>query len=124
MAGRVTRASYSEPYLLFMIDLDAEKIAELTPRVFPHGVPRPRDTRSLYVCEADPHIVDAATRLLQLMTQPADAELLAPLVQDEILIRLLRGPLGSRVVQIGHAGSSVHRIATAVSRLRANFDQT
>jgi transcriptional regulator GlxA family with amidase domain len=124
MAGRVTRASPSEPYLLLMLDLDAEKIAELAPKVFPHGVPQPRDSRSLYVGDADAHIIDAATRLLELMAQPADAELLAPLVRDEILIRLLRGPLGSRVVQIGQAGSSVQRIASAVSRLRANFDQT
>jgi AraC-like DNA-binding protein len=124
MAGRVTRASHAEPYLLLMLDLDAEKIAELAPKVFPHGVPQPRDTRSLYVGDADAHIVDAATRLLELMAQPADAELLAPLVRDEILIRLLRTPLGSRVVQIGQAGSHVQRIAGAVSRLRATFDQT
>jgi len=124
MAGRVTRASHAEPYLLLMLDLDAEKIAELAPKVFPHGVPQPRDTRSLYVGDADAHIIDAATRLLELMAQPADAELLAPLVRDEILIRLLRGPLGSRVVQIGQAGSSVQRIGKAVSRLRANFDRT
>jgi AraC-like DNA-binding protein len=124
MAGRVTRGSFAEPYLLLMLDLEPEKIAELAPKVFPHGAPRPPDTRSLYVGGADTHIVDAATRLLELMAHPADAELLAPLVRDEILIRLLRSSLGSRVVQIGHAGSSVQRIATAVSRLRANFDQT
>jgi transcriptional regulator GlxA family with amidase domain len=70
------------------------------------------------------HIVDAATRLLEPMAQPADVELLAPLVRDEILIRLLRTPLRSRVVQIGQAGSHVQRIASAVSRLRATFDQT
>jgi hypothetical protein len=34
MAGRVTRASPSEPYLLLMNDLDAEKVAELAMRVF------------------------------------------------------------------------------------------
>jgi AraC-like DNA-binding protein len=123
MAGRVTRASYSEPYLLLMIDLDAEKIAELAPKVFPHGLPPPRDNRSLYVGDAGAQIIDAATRLLELTAQPADAELLAPLVRDEILIRLLRSPLGSRVAQIGQAGSSVQRIANAVSQLRANFDQ-
>ncbi|MEA2336958.1 MAG: hypothetical protein QOE82_965 [Thermoanaerobaculia bacterium] len=123
MAGRVTRASYSEPYLLLMIDLDAEKIAELALKVFPHGLPQPRDIRALYVGDADAHIIDAATRLLELMAQPVDAELLAPLVRDEILIRLLRGPMGSRVAQIGHAGSSMQRIANAVSWLRAHFDQ-
>jgi AraC-like DNA-binding protein len=123
MAGRVTRASTSEPYLLLMIDLDAEKIAELAVRVFPHGLPQPRDTRTLYVGDAGTHIIDAATRLLDLMAQPVEAELIAPLVRDEILIRLLRGPMGSRVARIGQSGSSVQRIAKAVSWLRANFDQ-
>jgi len=123
MAGRVTRASPTEPYLLLMVDLDAEKIAELALKVFPHGLPQPRDTRSLYVGDAGAHIIDAATRLLALMAQPVDAELLAPLVRDEILIRLLRGPMGSRVARIGQRGSSVQRIASAVSWLRANFDQ-
>ena len=124
MAGRVTRATPSAPYLLLMLDLDAERIAELAPKVFPHGVPQPRDPRPLEVGDAGADLVDAATRLLELMEQPADAALLAPLVRDEILIRLLRGPLGNRVVQIGRTGSNVHRIASAVSRLRANFDQT
>ncbi|HYC62762.1 MAG TPA: AraC family transcriptional regulator [Thermoanaerobaculia bacterium] len=123
MAGRVTRASYSEPYLLFVVDLDAEKIGELTPKVFPHGVPQPRDTRSLYVADADAQIIDAAARLLELMTQPVEAEPLAPLVRDEILIRLLRSPLGSRIAQIGQTGSSMQRIANAVSWLRTNFDR-
>lgn len=45
MAGRVTRASYSEPYLLFMIDLDAEKIAELTRKCFRTAC-RNRETRA------------------------------------------------------------------------------
>ena len=123
IAGRVTRASHSVPYLLLMIDLEAEKIAELALKVFPHGLPQPRDTRSLYVGDVDAHRIDAATRLLELMAQPVDAELLAPLVRDEILIRLLRSPMGSRVVQMGKADSNVQRIANAVSWLRANFDR-
>jgi hypothetical protein len=62
-------------------------------------------------------MIGAATRLLELMTRPEDAELLAPLVIDEIVIRLLRSPLGSRVAQMGHAESYLHRIAKAVSWL-------
>jgi AraC-like DNA-binding protein len=123
IAGRVTRASYAEPYLVLMIDLDAEKIAGLVPKVFPDGVPKPRDTRALYVGDADAHIVDAAARLVELIEQPVEAALLAPLVREEILIRLLRSPMGSRVAQIGQAGSSMQRIANAVSWLRTNFDQ-
>jgi AraC-like DNA-binding protein len=123
MAGRVTRASISEPYLLLMIDLDAEKIGELALKVFPNGVPQPRDSHSLYVGDCDPYLIDAATRLVELMAQPVEAELLAPLVRDEILIRLLRSPMGARVAEIGRAGSSVQRVANAVTWLRSNYDQ-
>ncbi len=123
MAGRVTRASHAEPYLMLRIDLDAQKIAELALKVFPHGPPQPRDPRALYVGDAGAHLIDAAIRLLQLTSQPVDAELLGPLVVDEILIRLLRGPMGSRVAQIGHDGSSVQRVGKAVTWLRANYDQ-
>jgi AraC-like DNA-binding protein len=123
MAGQITRASLSEPYLTLKIDLDAQKLADLALKVFPHGLPQPRDARALYVGDADAHIIEAATRLLGLMAQPVDAELLGPLVVDEILIRVLRSPMGSRVAQIGQAGSSLQRVAKAVSWLRANFDQ-
>jgi AraC-like DNA-binding protein len=123
VAAQITRASHAEPYLTLKIDLDAQNIADLTAKVFPHGLPQTRDNQSLYIGQADPRIIDAATRLLELMAQPVDAELLAPLVIDEILIRLLRSSIGSRVAQIGQADSSVQRIAKAVTWLRAHFDQ-
>ncbi len=123
LAGQVTRASPSEPYLCFKLDLDPPKIAELVLKVYPHGLPRAQESRAVYVGQADMRIVNAATRLLELMAQPGDAELLAPLVVEEILIRLLRSPIGVRVAQIGLAESSVHGVAKAVSWLRANFSQ-
>jgi len=123
VAAQVTRASHAEPYLNLKIDLDPRKVAELAAKVYPHGLPQPREGRAVWVGDADANIVDAATRLLEVMAQPAEAELLAPLIVDEILIRLLRSPMGSRVAQIGHSESSLQRVAKAVSLLRSNFDQ-
>ncbi len=123
VAARVTRATPSQPYLCFRLDLDALRIADLVSKVYPHGLPRVPDGRGVYVGQADVRIVNAATRLLELLAQPGEAELLAPLVIEEILIRLLRSPLGVRVAQIGLAESSVHGVAKAVSWLRANFSQ-
>ena len=60
---------------------------------------------------------------MRLMGRPAEAELIAPLVIDELLIRLLRSPMGSRIAQMGQADSSLHRIAKAVAWLRENYDQ-
>jgi len=69
------------------------------------------------------YTLQKANRLLQLMAHPVDAELLAPLAIDEILIRLLRSPMGARIAQIGQAESSLQKMAKAVSWLRAHYDQ-
>lgn len=123
VAAQVTRASHAEPYLNLKIDLDPHKVAGLAAKVYPHGLPQAREGRAVWVGDANDNIIDAATRLLEVMAQPAEAELLAPLIVDEILIRLLRSPLGSRLAQIGHSESSLQRVAKAVSWLRSNFDQ-
>ena len=123
VAAQVTRASQSEPYLSMRLDLDPHKIAELVLKVFPHGLPPVQERSAVYLAAIDTSMVDAATRLMECLGKPGDAELLAPLVMDEILIRLLRSPIGVRVAQIGFAESSVHRVAKAISWLRDNFSQ-
>ena len=123
VASQITRASYSEPYLAFKLDLEPHKIAELALKVYPHGLPPVQEREAVYITPLEESIVDAATRLMECLSQPGDAELLAPLVLDEILIRLLRSPIGVRVAQMGFAESSVHRVAKAISWLRANFSQ-
>ncbi len=123
VAAQVTQASHSEPYLAFKLDLDPHKIAGLVLRVFPHGLPAAQERSGVYVTRVDDSIVNAATRLMECLVEPGDAELLAPLVMDEILIRLLRSPIGVRVAQMGLAESSVQRIAMAISWLRENYSQ-
>jgi AraC-like DNA-binding protein len=123
VAAQVTRASQAEPYLALKLDLDPHKIAGLVLKVFPHGLPPALERSAVYVTPTEDSVVNAATRLIECLAQPGDAELLAPLVLDEILIRLLRSPIGVRVAQMGFAESSVQRVAKAISWLRENFSQ-
>jgi AraC-like DNA-binding protein len=123
VAAQITQASHSDPYLALKLDLDPHKIAELVLRVYPHGLPPVRDRSAVYITPAEESIVSAATRLMECLAHAGDVELLAPLTVDEILIRLLRSPIGVRVAQMGFAESSVDRVAKAISWLRANFSQ-
>jgi AraC-like DNA-binding protein len=123
VAAQITQASHSEPYLAVRIDLDPHKIAELVLKVYPLGVPPAQERRAVYVAPMDASIVNGATRLMECSADPGDVELLAPLVMDEVLIRLLRSPIGVRVAQMGFAESSVQRVEKAISWLRANFSQ-
>ena len=123
VSGQVIRASQRDPFLGFRMDLVPARVAELAARVYPRGVPKPSDNRGLYAGHATDGIIDAVTRLLDLMGRPEDADLIGPLAVDEILIRLLQTPIGTRVAQIGEPKSGVHRVAKAVSWIRTHFAQ-
>ncbi len=123
ISSQVIRASRKEPYLGFILDLDPARVAEIATRVFPHGIRKPPDVRGLYIGHSTDGLVDAATRLLDLMADPEEAEMLGPLVVDEIVIRLLRTAVGPRVAQIGQPKSGVQRIGEAVCWIRAHFAQ-
>lgn len=123
VAGQLTRASRTEPFLGFKLDLAPGRVADLAARVYPRGIPKPPDNRGLYVGHTTDGIIDAVARLLDLMVRAEDADLLGPLVVDEILIRLLQTPIGPRVAQIGEPKSGVHRVAQAVSWIREHFAQ-
>ncbi len=123
ISSQVIRASRKEPYLGFILDLDPARVAELATRVFPHGIRKPSNVRGLYVGHSTDGLVDAVTRLLDLMADPEEAEMLGPLVVDEIVIRLLRTAVGPRVAQIGQPKSGVQRIGEAVCWIRAHFAQ-
>ena len=123
VAAQVTRASRPEPYLSLRIDLDPGRIANLVARVYPHGLPRAKESRAICLAQATGELLNAMVRLFELLAQPNDAELLAGLVIDEILIRLLRSEVGPRLAQVGIDDSGAQGVAKAVAWLRANYNQ-
>ncbi|MBB6551871.1 AraC family transcriptional regulator [Nonomuraea rubra] len=71
--------------------------------------------------QAGSDLLDAATRLVRLLDHPADAPVLAPLVEREILWRLLTGPHGGMIRQIGLADSSLTHVSRAIGWIRDNY---
>ena len=123
ITSQISQASPSEPYLSLRLDLDPRKIADLVLKVYPQGLPSVQERRAVYVAPSDPSITNASIRLMECLSHPGDSELVAPLIIDEVLIRLLRSPIGARVAQMGFAESSVNRVTRAISWLRENFSQ-
>jgi len=123
VAAQVTQATLDKPFLGLRLDLDPARIAELSAKVYPHGLAPQKEGRAICVDQVDAQVLNAVVRLMRLASQPGDAELLAPLVLDEILIRLLRSPLGPGVALIGQEASRIHQVSRAVSWVRSHFDQ-
>ncbi len=117
------KATKSEPLLIIRLDLNPERIAEIVPKVYSHGLPEIKQWCAGHVMNADMSIIDAMIRLLECLQKSGDVEFIAPLIMDEILIRLLRSSAGVHVAAMGFADSGVHQVSEAIAWLRKNFSQ-
>jgi len=124
ISTQIMEASLDRPYLGLRLDLDPARIVDLTSRVFPLGIPKRGEGRAIAVDQIDAPVMNAIVRLVELASQPGEVDLVAPLVIDEILIRLLRSSLGPRLALIAQEESKIHRISKAVAWVRTHFDQT
>ncbi|MFD7793125.1 AraC family transcriptional regulator N-terminal domain-containing protein [Streptomyces sp. NPDC059759] len=89
---------------------------------------RPPSSRTappgLAVSDASPDLLDAVVRLVRLLDRPADLPILAPMIEREILWRLVTGEQGALVRQIGLADSRLRHISRAVRWIRDHHAQT
>ncbi|HJP79455.1 MAG TPA: AraC family transcriptional regulator [Pseudonocardiaceae bacterium] len=79
------------------------------------------DAPAIATGTASPELLDAAVRLLRLLDHPADAPVLAPLIEREILWRLLTGPCGAMIRQIGLADSGLSHVGRSITWIRDNY---
>jgi AraC-like DNA-binding protein len=121
LVGHITEASPNEPYLCCKIDLDLTVLADL---IIAEGGPScTADLPVLAVYPSDPDLVDAASRLVRLLDQPKSIRTLAPLIEREILYRLLTGPHGPGLRQMAEANSRLGQVTRAIARIRGQFNK-
>ncbi|MEZ2219207.1 AraC family transcriptional regulator N-terminal domain-containing protein [Rhizobium sp. RCC_161_2] len=124
VSTQVTNVGSETPYLCFGMALDSERLKELLSRVnIPREAVTAEPVRGLAVNPASPELLDASLRLLRLLDRPEDIPAMAPLIEQEILYRLLTGPNGPRLLQVAMAESQSNRVARAIAWIRGNFTQ-
>ena len=125
ITGHYTHASADEPALGFGLILRPSAIASLlldgtTPGRPARAAPAPP---GLGVADASPELLDAVVRMVRLLDSPRDRDVLAPMIEREILWRLINGPLGESVRQIGLADSSLTHVSRAVRWITEHYDE-
>ena len=123
VVSRVTRASRAEPYLGLRLELDARMIAQVAAEMEFPALPRTEGARALSVVNLDEGLLQALTRLIRLMQEPLLLPRIAPLVQQEITVRLLSGEHGPNLRRLITVGSPSQQIAKVISWLGAHFKQ-
>ena len=121
VVSQVVRASKDEPILGLVLDLEMPTVREILSQHEFHLGEQSGDARAMAVGVSSVELLDACIRLIKLLDQPQDIPFLAPLIQREIIFRLLRSPQGKHLRAIATLGEQTHRTAKAVEWLRMNY---
>jgi AraC-like DNA-binding protein len=119
-SGRIVEASPDRPYIGVSMALDWQGLAALLPEV---SVRTDVQGTAFGVGAVTPQLLDPWLRLLRLLDTPHDIPVLAPLLEREILYRLLQGPQGGLLRQVALADSRLSQVRRAIGWIRAHYDQ-
>ncbi len=121
LMARVTAATPDMPYLCAVYALELPRIAEVladlrvpAPRIAPAGT-------AISVCLLSASLLDVLLRLVRLLDTPVDIPFLVPLIERELLYRLLIGEQGPRLRYLTMADSQSYKIAQAIAWLRVHY---
>lgn len=122
IVGQVVSASEKEPYLAVALRLEPAAIAELLLASATNisGTA----LAGLTVSAASEDLLDPIARLLRLLDNTNDATILGPMLEREILWRLLSGQQAATVRAIGLADSRLSHVSLAIRWIRAHFAET
>ncbi len=120
VTGCVTRASQARPFLTVGLILQPAVIASLLLEAPAIRVDA-SDITSIAVSDMNDDLLDALVRLLRLLDRPGDAPILGGMIEREIHWRLLNGPQGAMVRQIGLADSRLSQIARTIQWIRGHY---
>jgi len=108
------------PYLGLSVLFRPERVARALVALAEAGGASSEETVPAFTTSLDPNIVEAIDRLLGTLDDPLDRTVLAPLVLDELLYRLLRSDAAAAVrAGVGPAQDAT-RILEAMQFIRAN----
>jgi AraC-like DNA-binding protein len=124
VVSQVVEASPETPYLCLRLKLEMPAVREILSR---EDFPLPlasSDAPAMSTAETSVELLGAFDRLLDLLNAPQDIPFLSPMIQREIMYRILRGAGGQRLRAIATAGDGSYHTAKVIAWIRANYTKT
>jgi len=118
--GQIRSDAPASPYLALSLTLDPAVIATL---LADNDRPGREQAPDFLVTSATPELIDAWLRMMRLVDRPDEAAMLAPLIEREILFRVLQGPQGAMLRQIAHTSSRLSQVRRAIDWIRAHYTE-
>jgi AraC-like DNA-binding protein len=120
-SARVLGATPAKPYLGLRLEFNLAKIRSLIEEAR-LSIPASRASEPwLHVSTAAPPLLDAVLRLVRLLQFPAEIPVLVPMIEREILFRLLLDESSAVLHRMAQAQGQPQHIAAAIVWLRKHF---
>lgn len=120
----IVEATPERPKLALGMAIDNAQLQAVLSRThLPPEALRGDALRGVGVHKAPAELLDAMLRLVRLLERPQDVAALAPLIEQEILYRLLTGPHGPALMRHAAAASPGNKVTKAVAWLREHYAQ-
>lgn len=119
--SNVASASRHTPYLSLRIELNPLLLQELLEKMDKPEVVRHSETIAFF--EMDQELTGAIIRLVKLLDEPQLRPQLAPLIEQEIAVRLLASEQHSLIRQLLTQGSIEQKISKVISYLKQHYAQ-
>ena len=117
----VTQATIKEPYLGLRLNLDANLVVQIATEMNTSEIYKGGPLRAMSVITLDDGMHDALVRLIKLLNEPNKIPFIAPLIQREIIIRLLDGEHGPILQNLAAVGSPSQQIYQVIAWMKLNY---
>lgn len=119
--GQIHAHAVDEPYLAVSLTLDADVIATLL--MDEDKTARASQNTCFEGVQAPAEMIDAWLRMLRLMDRPHEAKVLAPMIEREILFRVLQGPLGGILRDVARPDGRMTQIRRVTQWIREHYTE-
>ncbi|CAG74387.1 AraC-family transcriptional regulator [Pectobacterium atrosepticum SCRI1043] len=120
LSGQILDAEGGRPYVALSLVLDPAILAELAANMPPVRESEQKGI-GIMINPMTASLRNTLLRLMSLLDTPDDIPILGPMLERELLYRLLQGPQGRLLRQIAQPDGALSRIRRAVGWIRDNY---
>lgn len=116
---QATQASPQSPFVSVSLALDPTKLQDILLDMEPRDLPA--FSHGFGLTSVEDELADAFMRMLRLGNRPHEVAILEPLLEREILFRLLQGQQGELLRQLAGSDSRLSHVRTALTWMKSNL---
>jgi len=121
---RVNDATAETPYVALIVELDLDLVRAMRNKaslILNSAMPETNAPRAIAIGDTDERLQSAMNRLIESCGEKTEAEVIAPLVKQEIYWRVLMSNCGTLLTQLLALDSNASQVAQSIEHIRENF---